>query len=95
MRMIFPVWALVAWGLTALLVSQLLGGTFEVRSCQSGCVWVIYWITFAVNFAGCVVGAWRLTRRGAETPWFAFVSVASMFVLLGIFTTTMLIGEFG
>ncbi len=91
----FPAWALVAWGLTVVLVSQLLGGTFEGRSCQSGCVWTLYWIVFALTAAGCATGVWwALTKDGAK-PLPALIAIGAMIALLGIFLTTMAIGVFG
>ena len=94
-RIIFPAWALVAWGLTMILVSQLLGGTFEQgRSCKSDCVWALYWVAFVITVTGCAAGVWQfLKNNGAKLP-LVFVSVGAMFVLLMIFLTTMFIGEF-
>ena len=94
-RIIFPIWALATWGLTVALVSQLLGGTFEQgRACQSDCVWALYWSAFVITVAGCATGAWQFLKSNDAKPPLMFISVGAMFLLLAIFITTMVIGEF-
>ncbi len=95
MYIVFPVWALTAWGLTVILVSQLLGGTFEARSCQSGCVWVLFWAAFVITAAGCGAGAWWLLKKENARAPLVFTSVGALFFLLVVFITTMAIGHFG
>ena len=94
-KVLFPVWAFVSWGLTSLLVVQLLGGTFDTRSCQSDCVSLLYWSVFAVTVIGCVVGGWRFIQKGSQSPPSELISVGALFVLLIIFATVMAIGTFG
>ena len=92
MHLLFPLWALVAWGLTAVLASQLLGATFDVRACQSDCVWAIYWAAFVITITGCAAGVWRLVN--ADKAKSVLAGTGAMFILLAIFITTMVIGEF-
>ena len=92
MRIVLPLWTIVAWGLTVALVSQLLGGTFETRACQSDCVWTLYWVVFSVTVAGCAAGGWWLFSKDKSPV--AVISVAAMALLLVVFLTTMAIGTF-
>ena len=94
-RVVFPVWALAAWGLTVALVMQLLGGTFDTRNCQSDCVWAIYWVVFVVTVVGCAFGSWRVLKADGDKSVPTIISVGALFLLLAIFLTTMAIGIFG
>ncbi len=96
MRIVLPLWTIAAWGLTVALVSHLLGGTFEMRTCQSDCVWILYWVVFFITLAGCVAGGWWLLGqrkgRGKGVSPVAVISVVAMVLLLIVFLTTMAIG---
>lgn len=98
MHIVLPLWTITAWGLTVALTSYLLSGTFETRTCQSDCVWILYWVVFSVTVAGCLVGGWWLfdqsIGRGRGAPPLAVVSFIAMAFLLIIFLTTMAIGIF-
>ena len=94
-RMVFPLWALVAWALTAILVAQLLGGTFDVRACHSGCVWLLYWAVFVVTIAGCITGIGWFLKSASDKPLLSVISIAALLFLQVIFFVTMAIGEWG
>ncbi len=76
------------------LVSRLLSGTFDARSCHSDCVWGLYWSAFWITVAGCVAGVLWLLRQDDTKPLFTLISVGAMVLLLVVFVTTMGIGTF-
>ena len=95
MTAVFSTWALVAWGLAAILVSQLLGGTFDTRTCHTDCVQALYWSAFVVTFSGCIAGGWYWLKKDDTERLFAKAGVVALLALLVIFLTTMAIGTFG
>ena len=85
--------ATVGWLVTVMLVAQLLSGTFDTRTCQTDCVFALYWAAFGITVAGLAFGAvaWR---RCLDSLW-AGAAFAALSLLLVIFLATMAIGTFG
>ena len=76
----------VSWSLTVALVFNLLGGPFETRSCQTGCVQSLGLASFIVAVAGVLVG---------HRPPHHLVTVLCLLSMLGlilIYLTTFFIG---
>ena len=76
----------VSWGLAIALVFNLLGGTFETRSCQTGCVQSLALASFIVAVAGVLVG--HRPPRHLVT----LLCLLSMLGLILIYLTTFFIG---
>ena len=84
--------ALISWTLAIFLGIQLLSGTFDGRSCQTSCVNIVFWVSFAIaaiglifSFGGISIGKSNLIKT---------LSLFSLVGLVGIYVTTMLIGNF-
>ena len=76
----------VSWGLTVALAFNLLGGPFEMRSCQTGCMQSLGLASFIVAVAGVLVG---------HRPPHHLVTLLCLLSMLGlilIYLTTFLIG---
>ena len=76
----------VSWGLTVALVFNLLGGPFEARSCQTGCMQSLALASFIVAVAGVLVG---------HRPPHHLVTLLCLLSMLGliiIYLTTFFIG---
>ena len=91
-KTIVPVLAGVAWLLAMVLVTQLLGGTFDMRSCTTGCMQVLYWTAFAVAIAGLGISGWLI--KGGARDLVLIVSAAALLLLVLKFLTLMFIGTF-
>ena len=78
--------AAVSWGLAVALGFNLLGGPFEARSCQTGCVQSLALASFAVAVAGVLFG-----RRGPH-HLLSLLCLLAMLGLIVIYLTTFLIG---
>ena len=85
--------ALISWALAVFLGTQLLSGTFDGRTCQTSCVNLVFWISFAIaiiglifSFGGISIGKSNLIKT---------LSLLALVGLVGIYVATMLIGNFG
>ncbi len=85
--------ALISWGLAIFLGMQLLSGTFEGRECQTSCVNTIFWVSFAVAALGLLFTIGGISI--GKSNWLKTLSLFALFGLVGIYVTTMLIGNFG
>ena len=90
-NLITPVLALIGWSLTVVLVMQLLGGTFDTRSCTTTCVQIIYYSAVLVATTGFIGGVIVSYQRNLPS----IIGTIALGVLLLIFLTTMVIGHFG
>lgn len=79
--------ALLSWGLTAALATNLLGGPFAERSCQTGCMQGLGAAAFLIAVAGVLLGV----RRRPRHPLDALVALA-LLGLIAIYLTTFFIG---
>lgn len=84
--------AIISWALAIFLGTQLLSGTFEGRSCTTSCVNIVFWVSFAIaviglifSFGGFLIG---------KSNWIKTLSLFALIGLVGIYVTTMLIGNF-
>lgn len=84
--------AIISWALAIFLGTQLLSGTFEGRSCTTSCVNIVFWVSFAIaviglifSFGGVAIG---------KSNWIKTLSLFALIGLVGIYVTTMLIGNF-
>lgn len=76
----------VSWGLTVALAFNLLGGPFETRGCQTGCMQSLGLASFIVAVAGVLVG---------HRPPHHLVTLLCLLSMLGlilIYLTTFFIG---
>lgn len=76
----------VSWSLTVALVFNLLGGPFEARSCQTGCMQSLGLASFIVAVAGVLLG---------HRPPHHLVTLLCLLSMLGlilIYLTTFFIG---
>lgn len=76
----------VSWSLTVALVINMLGGPFEARSCQTGCMQSLGLASFVVAVAGVLVGH----RRPHHLV--TLLCLLSMLGLIVIYLTTFFIG---
>lgn len=76
----------VSWGLTAALVFNLLGGPFEARSCQTGCMQSLGLASFIVAVAGVLIG------HRPPHHLVTLLCLLSMLGLIVIYLTTFFIG---
>lgn len=79
--------------LAVILVTQLLSGDFDTRTCTTECVQMLYWSAFAAT-ALALIGGGVLLSQG-QTDWCIKISIAASAVLMIVFLTTMAIGTFG
>ena len=85
--------AAIAWLLAVILVSQLLSGNFETRTCQTSCVQSIYWASFGFVVLGLVLTAFNY-QLALQTKS-GIVTTVALFLLLFIYLITMGVGTFG
>ncbi len=81
----------LAWALTIVLVTQLLSGTFDTRSCTTACVQSIFVGAIATNILGLVLSGIQLKQSPNLASKWCFWACAA---LLAIFLTTMIVGTF-
>ena len=85
--------ALLSWALAVFLVTQLLSGTFDDRTCQTTCVSVLFWMSFAIAAIGLIFSIGGISI--GKSSLIKYLSGLALFVLCGIYITTILIGTFG
>jgi len=84
--------ALISWALAIFLGTQLLSGTFDGRSCQTSCVNIVFWVSFAISVIGLI-----FSFGGISIGKSNLIKTLSLFFLVGlvgIYITTVLIGNF-
>lgn len=84
--------SLAGWVLVIVSAMQLLSGTFDTRSCQTGCVSIIFWLSVAAGVAGLLLGLMSLFANFHNT--YARISVILGLPLCAIFAGLILIGQF-
>ena len=85
--------ALLSWALAVFLVTQLLSGTFDDRTCQTTCVSVLFWMSFAIAAIGLIFSIGGISV--GNNNLIKILSGLALFALCGIYVTTILIGTFG
>ena len=85
--------ALISWALAVFLVTQLLSGTFDERTCQTTCVSILFWMSFAIAVVGLIFSVGGISI--GKSNWIKTISLLALVGLCGIYVTTMLIGTFG
>ncbi len=85
--------ALISWALAIFLVTQLLSGTFDTRTCQTTCVNVLFWMSFAIAVIGLVFSIGGISI--GQSSRIKTISILALLGLCGIYATTMFIGTFG
>ncbi len=90
--MISNVIVLFGWGVTVALVINLLGGTFDERTCQSVCVNMMYWGALVLAVVGLVFGIKNCCKTGAGiiNVIFVLLALALLAILVGIMVIGML-----
>ena len=84
---------IISWGLAVFLVTRLLSGTFDGRTCQTTCVSVLFWTSFAIALLGLAFSVVNILLGKRD-----LIQILSSLALLGlsvIYVTTMLIGMIG
>lgn len=84
--------AVVSWALAIFLGMQLLSGTFETRTCQTSCVQIAFWASFAVAIIGLIFSIGGISI--GKGNWIKTLSLLALVGLSGIYITTILIGNF-
>ncbi|MGH1537672.1 MAG: hypothetical protein ACRBDX_06460 [Gammaproteobacteria bacterium] len=84
--------ALVSWALAIFLGMQLLSGTFDGRSCQTSCVNIVFWASFAIAAIGVIFSLGGISI--GKSNWIKTISLLALIGLCGIYITTFLIGNF-
>lgn len=85
--------ALIGWALAIFLGTQLLSGTFDGRTCQTTCVNILFWMSFAIAIIGLIFSVGGISV--GNSSWVKTLSLLALVALCGIYITTMLIGTFG
>jgi hypothetical protein len=85
--------ALISWALAVFLGTQLLSGTFDGRSCQSSCVNILFWMSFAIATIGLIFSIGGISL--GTSSWLKSLSLLALIGLSSIYIATMLIGTFG
>ncbi|MCZ6566640.1 MAG: hypothetical protein O6852_11065 [Gammaproteobacteria bacterium] len=85
--------ALISWALAVFLGTQLLSGTFDGRSCQSSCVNILFWMSFAIAAIGLIFSIGGISL--GTSSWLKSLSLLALIGLSSIYIATMLIGTFG
>ena len=85
--------ALISWTLAIFLGVQLLSGTFDGRTCQTTCVNLVFWTSFAIAAIGLIFSVGGISI--GNSSWIKTLSLLALVGLCGIYVTTMLIGTFG
>jgi len=84
--------ALISWALAIFLGTQLLSGTFDGRSCQTSCVNIVFWVSFAIAAIGLIFSVGGISIN--KSRWINTLCLLALVGLVGIYVTTMLIGNF-
>ncbi|MDH3608096.1 MAG: hypothetical protein OEQ24_02485 [Gammaproteobacteria bacterium] len=84
--------AIISWALAIFLGTQLLSGTFEGRSCTTSCVNIVFWVSFAIAVIGLIFSFGGVSI--GKSNWIKTLSLFALIGLVGIYVTTMLIGNF-
>lgn len=84
--------AVISWALAIFLGTQLLSGTFDGRSCQSSCVNIVFWVSFAVAAIGLIFSLGGISI--GKSNLIKTLSLFALVGLVGIYVTTFLIGNF-
>lgn len=85
--------AIISWALAVFLVFQLLSGTFDQRTCQTTCVSLAFWISFAIAFIGLIFSIGGVSI--GKSNLIKTLSLLALIGLCGIYTAVVLIGTFG
>jgi len=84
--------AIISWALAIFLGTQLLSGTFDGRSCTTSCVNIVFWVSFAIAVIGLIFSFGGIAI--GKSNWIKTLSLFALLGLVGIYVTTMLIGNF-
>ncbi len=84
--------ALISWALAIFLGTQLLSGTFDGRSCTTSCVNIVFWVSFAIAAIGLIFSLGGISI--SKSSWINTLCLLALVGLVGIYVTTMLIGNF-
>jgi len=84
--------ALISWALAIFLGMQLLSGTFDGRSCQTSCVNIVFWVSFAIAAIGLLFSLGGISI--GKSNWIKTLSLFALVGLVGIYVTTFVIGNF-
>ena len=84
--------AIISWALAIFLGTQLLSGTFDGRSCQTSCVNITFWVSFAIAALGLIFSVGGISI--GKSNLIKTLSLLALVGLVGIYVTTMLIGNF-
>lgn len=85
--------ALISWALAVFLGTQLLSGTFDGRECQTTCVSVLFWMSFAIAAIGLIFSVGGISL--GKSSRIKTLSLLALVGLCGIYIITILIGTFG
>lgn len=85
--------ALLSWALAVFLGTQLLSGTFDDRTCQTTCVSVLFWMSFAIAGIGLVFSIGGISI--GKSSLIKVFSGLALLVLCGIYAAIIIIGNFG
>lgn len=81
---------IIAWAMTVALITNLLGGVFDGRQCQTLCFGLLYWGALAVAVIGVLVGLRQLIS--VDTGWLTKILFLLGLVLVMKLTGIMVIG---
>jgi len=84
--------AVISWALAIFLGTQLLSGTFDGRSCQTSCVNIVFWVSFAIAAVGLLFSLGGISI--GKSKWIKILSLFALVGLVGIYVTTFVIGNF-
>jgi hypothetical protein len=84
--------AIISWALAIFLGTQLLSGTFDGRSCTTSCVNIVFWVSLAIAVLGLIFSVGGISI--GKSNWIKTISLFALVGLVGIYVTTMLIGNF-
>ena len=91
MKLLSLISAIIAWVLAIVLVTQMLSGTFETRTCHTACVQSIYWTSLVFCIFGLIIGFGVIKK---PRPCSIILANLALATLLGIYLVTMGIGTF-
>jgi hypothetical protein len=84
--------AIISWALAIFLGTQLLSGTFDGRSCTTSCVNIVFWVSLAIAVLGLIFSVGGISI--GKSNLIKTLSLFALVGLVGIYITTMLIGNF-
>jgi len=84
--------ALISWALAIFLGTQLLSGTFDGRTCQTSCVNIVFWVSFAIAAIGLLFSLGGISI--GKSNLIKTLSLFALVGLVGIYVTTFVIGNF-